>query len=109
MLLRRRSPDATKPTTPARLRRGAGFGVMARGRGCGGAGSPASDQLDLHTAGTALLHLDRPASRDSTTRARARAAPAGRRITRRLTLSELVETYFDHHDVQSLTTEKLRY
>src|SRR6266496_92077 len=32
-----------------------------------------------------------------------------RRITRRPTLSELVETYLDQHDVQPVTTEKLRY
>jgi integrase len=32
-----------------------------------------------------------------------------RRITRRLTLSELVETYLDQHDVQLVTIEKLRY
>ena len=32
-----------------------------------------------------------------------------RRITRRLTLSELVETYLDQHDVQPVTIEKLRY
>jgi integrase len=31
------------------------------------------------------------------------------RITRRLTLSELVETYLDQHDVQPVTIEKLRY
>jgi len=28
-----------------------------------------------------------------------------RRITRRLTLSELVETYLDHHDVQPVTVD----
>jgi integrase len=32
-----------------------------------------------------------------------------RRITRRLMLSELVETYLDQHDVQPVTIEKLRY
>src|SRR5438445_13295280 len=32
-----------------------------------------------------------------------------RRITRRLTLCELVETYLDQHDVQPVTIEKLRY
>jgi integrase len=32
-----------------------------------------------------------------------------RRITRRLTLTELVETYLDQHDVQPVTIEKLRY
>jgi integrase len=32
-----------------------------------------------------------------------------RRITRRLTLSELVDTYLDQHDVQPVTIEKLRY
>jgi hypothetical protein len=32
-----------------------------------------------------------------------------RRITRRLTLTELVETYLDQHDVQPVTSEKLRY
>jgi len=32
-----------------------------------------------------------------------------RRITRRLTLSELVETYLAQHDVQPVTIEKLRY
>src|SRR5437667_7207439 len=32
-----------------------------------------------------------------------------RRITRRLTLSELVETYLGQHDVQPVTIEKLRY
>src|SRR5579864_1123611 len=32
-----------------------------------------------------------------------------RRITRRLTLSELVATYLDQHDVQPVTIEKLRY
>src|ERR687887_2776681 len=32
-----------------------------------------------------------------------------RRISRRLTLSELVETYLAQHDVQSVTIEKLRY
>src|SRR5919202_5271152 len=32
-----------------------------------------------------------------------------RRITRRLTLSELVETYLPQHDVQPVTIEKLRY
>src|SRR4051794_24666625 len=32
-----------------------------------------------------------------------------RRITRRLTLSELVDTYLDQHDVQLVTIEKLRY
>ncbi len=32
-----------------------------------------------------------------------------RRITRRLTLSELVNTYLDQHDVQPVTIEKLRY
>ncbi len=32
-----------------------------------------------------------------------------RRITRRLTLSELVETYLEQHDVQPVTIEKLRY
>src|SRR6266536_4910994 len=32
-----------------------------------------------------------------------------RRIPRRLTLSELVETYLDQHDVQPVTIEKLRY
>src|SRR5438876_12362798 len=32
-----------------------------------------------------------------------------RRITRRLTLAELVETYLDQHDVQPVTIEKLRY
>ena len=32
-----------------------------------------------------------------------------RRITRRLTLSELVETYLDQHDAQPVTIEKLRY
>src|SRR5581483_4798391 len=32
-----------------------------------------------------------------------------RRITRRLTLSELVETYLDQHDVQPVTIEKLRW
>jgi hypothetical protein len=32
-----------------------------------------------------------------------------RRITRRPTLSELVETYLDQHDVQPVTIEKLRY
>src|SRR5919204_782459 len=31
------------------------------------------------------------------------------RITRRLTLSELVETYLAQHDVQPVTIEKLRY
>src|SRR5947207_7258390 len=33
----------------------------------------------------------------------------GRRISRRLTLSELVETYLDQHDVQPVTIEKLGY
>ena len=32
-----------------------------------------------------------------------------RRITRRLTLSELVEIYLEQHDVQPVTIEKLRY
>src|SRR5262249_53263887 len=32
-----------------------------------------------------------------------------RRITRRLTLSELVDTYLKQHDVQPVTIEKLRY
>jgi hypothetical protein len=32
-----------------------------------------------------------------------------RRITRRLTLSELVGTYLDQHDVQPVTIAKLRY
>src|SRR5437868_12969627 len=32
-----------------------------------------------------------------------------RRITRRLTLSQLVEIYLEQHDVQPVTTEKLRY
>jgi hypothetical protein len=32
-----------------------------------------------------------------------------RRITRRLTLAELVETYLEQHDVQPVTIEKLRY
>ena len=32
-----------------------------------------------------------------------------RRIARRLTLSQLVETYLDQHDVQPVTIEKLRY
>src|SRR5579862_8065857 len=32
-----------------------------------------------------------------------------RRITRRLSLSELVEIYLDQHDVQPVTIEKLRY
>jgi hypothetical protein len=32
-----------------------------------------------------------------------------RRITRRLTLSELVDTYLDQHDVQPVTIAKLRY
>src|SRR5713101_6003704 len=32
-----------------------------------------------------------------------------RRITRRLTLSQLVETYLDQHDVQPVTIEKLRW
>jgi hypothetical protein len=32
-----------------------------------------------------------------------------RRITRRLTLSELVETYLAQHDVQPVTIDKLRY
>jgi integrase len=32
-----------------------------------------------------------------------------RRITRRLTLSQLVDTYLDQHDVQPVTIEKLRY
>src|ERR671922_570390 len=32
-----------------------------------------------------------------------------RRISRRLTLSELVETYLAQHDVQPVTLEKLRY
>jgi integrase len=32
-----------------------------------------------------------------------------RRISRRLTLSELVDTYLDQHDVQPVTIEKLRY
>jgi len=32
-----------------------------------------------------------------------------RRIVRRLTLAELVETYLDQHDVQPVTIEKLRY
>src|SRR3989454_7853502 len=32
-----------------------------------------------------------------------------RRITRRLTLAELVETYLAQHDVQPVTIEKLRY
>src|SRR5262249_19840518 len=32
-----------------------------------------------------------------------------RRITRRLTLSQLVETYLEQHDVQPVTIEKLRY
>ena len=32
-----------------------------------------------------------------------------RRISRRLTLSELVETYLAQHDVQPVTIEKLRY
>jgi integrase len=32
-----------------------------------------------------------------------------RRIARRLTLAELVETYLAQHDVQSVTIEKLRY
>src|SRR5437773_722120 len=32
-----------------------------------------------------------------------------RRITRRLTLSELVDTYLDQHDVLPVTIEKLRY
>jgi hypothetical protein len=32
-----------------------------------------------------------------------------RRVTRRLTLTELVETYLDQHDVQPVTIEKLRY
>src|SRR3989442_1608485 len=32
-----------------------------------------------------------------------------RRITRRLTLSELVDTYLDQHDAQPVTIEKLRY
>jgi integrase len=32
-----------------------------------------------------------------------------RRITRRLTLDELVEIYLAHHDVQPVTIEKLRY
>src|SRR5262249_61942836 len=31
------------------------------------------------------------------------------RITRRPTLSELVDTYLDQHDVQPVTIEKLRY
>src|SRR5213078_1952981 len=33
----------------------------------------------------------------------------GRRITRRLTLAELVETYLAQHDVQPVTIEKRRY
>src|SRR5207302_4520580 len=32
-----------------------------------------------------------------------------RRITRRLTLSQFVETYLDQHDVQPVTIDKLRY
>jgi hypothetical protein len=32
-----------------------------------------------------------------------------RRISRRLTLAELVETYLAQHDVQPVTIEKLRY
>jgi len=32
-----------------------------------------------------------------------------RRIAPRLTLSELVETYLDQHDVLPVTIEKLRY
>ena len=32
-----------------------------------------------------------------------------RQVTRRLTLSELVETYLDQHEVQPVTIEKLRY
>src|SRR5918992_1028594 len=32
-----------------------------------------------------------------------------RRITRRLTFAELVETYLGQHDVQPVTIEKLRY
>ena len=32
-----------------------------------------------------------------------------RRVSRRLTLSELVETYLAQHDVQPVTIEKLRY
>ena len=32
-----------------------------------------------------------------------------RRIARRLTLAELVVTYLAQHDVQPVTTEKLRY
>src|ERR687887_1175921 len=32
-----------------------------------------------------------------------------RRVARRLTLTELVETYLAQHDVQSVTIEKLRY
>ena|SRR5689334_9235861 len=32
-----------------------------------------------------------------------------RRITRRLTLAELVEIYLEQHDVQPVTIEKLRY
>src|SRR6266487_3828094 len=32
-----------------------------------------------------------------------------RRISRRLTLSQLVDTYLDQHDVQPVTIEKLRY
>ena len=32
-----------------------------------------------------------------------------RRIARRLTLAELVETYLAQHDVQPVTIEKLRY
>jgi hypothetical protein len=32
-----------------------------------------------------------------------------RRITRRLTLLQLVETYLEQHDVQPVTIEKLRY
>jgi integrase len=32
-----------------------------------------------------------------------------RRISRRLTLSELVDTYLEQHDVQPVTIEKLRY
>src|SRR5438105_4014716 len=32
-----------------------------------------------------------------------------RRITRRLTLSQFVETYLNQHDVQPVTIDKLRY
>ncbi len=41
--------------------------------------------------------------------ARARAAAAGRRVSRSLTVAELVDAYLAQHDVEPVTIEKLRW